>query len=46
MRDNGASERRQNNALKAVIGYAKFLGENTTFYESSNIDVRFLWITR
>lgn len=33
MRDNGASERHQNNALKAVIGYAKFLGENTTFYE-------------
>lgn len=33
MRDNDASERHQNNALKAVIGYAKFLGENTTFYE-------------
>jgi integrase/recombinase XerD len=33
MRDNGASERHQNNALKAVIGYAKFLGENTTFYD-------------
>lgn len=32
MCDNGASERHQNNALKAVIGYAKFLGENTTFY--------------
>ena len=46
MRDNGATERHQNNALKAVIGYARFLGENTTFYESSNIDVCFLWITR
>jgi hypothetical protein len=46
MRDIGASERHQNNALKAVIGYAKFLGENTAFDESSNIDVRFLWITR
>jgi hypothetical protein len=25
MRDNGASERHQNNALKAVIGYAKYV---------------------
>jgi integrase/recombinase XerD len=33
MHDNGASERHQNNALKAVIGYAKFLGENMTFYD-------------
>jgi hypothetical protein len=33
MRDNGASDLYQNNALKAVIGYAKFLGENTTFYD-------------
>jgi site-specific recombinase XerD len=33
MRDNGASERHQNNALKAVIAYAKFLGEKTTFYD-------------
>ncbi len=33
MRDNGASERHQNNALKAVIGYAKFLVEKTTFYD-------------
>jgi len=33
MCDNGASERRQNNALKAVITYAKFLGENTIFYD-------------
>ena len=37
MRDNGASERRQNNPLKAVIGYAKFLGENKAFDESGNI---------
>jgi hypothetical protein len=33
MCDNGASERHQNNALKAVVGYAKFLEEKTTFYE-------------
>jgi integrase/recombinase XerD len=33
MHDNGASERHQNNALKAVIDYSKFLGENTTFYD-------------
>jgi integrase/recombinase XerD len=33
MSHNGASERHQNNALKAVIAYAKFLGENTTFYD-------------
>ncbi|HEU4824576.1 MAG TPA: hypothetical protein VFS97_14225 [Nitrososphaeraceae archaeon] len=32
---NGASERHENNALKAVIAYAKFLGENTTFYDVS-----------
>jgi hypothetical protein len=31
--DNGASEHHQNNALKAVLGYAKFLKENTTFYD-------------
>jgi integrase/recombinase XerD len=33
VRDNGASERHQNSALKAVIGYAKFLGENTTLHD-------------
>jgi hypothetical protein len=34
MRNNGASERHQNNnALHVVMGYAKFLGENTTFYD-------------
>ena len=32
MCENGPSERHQNNAPKAVIGYAKFLGETTTFY--------------
>lgn len=37
MCDNGASERHQNNALKAVIAYAKFLGENTTFYDINTI---------
>jgi hypothetical protein len=28
MRDNGASEHHQINALRTVISYAKFLGEN------------------
>lgn len=30
MKENGASERHQNNALKAVIPYAVFLGPNTS----------------
>jgi hypothetical protein len=33
MHDNDASERHQNNALKAVISYVKFLGANTTLYD-------------
>jgi hypothetical protein len=37
MLDNGASERHQNNAVKAVIGCTNFPDENTTFY---NINAR------
>ena len=33
MKDNDSSERHQNNALKVVIAYAKFLGSDTTFYD-------------
>jgi len=30
MKNNDSSERHQNNALKVVIAYAKFLGSNIT----------------
>ena len=33
MKSNGASERHQNNNLKAVIAYAKFLGPDFSFYD-------------
>lgn len=33
LQDNGASERHQNNALKAVIAYATYLGRNATFLQ-------------
>jgi integrase/recombinase XerD len=33
MKDNGASERHQNNNLKAVIAFANFLGRDTTFLD-------------
>src|SRR5919202_1534415 len=33
MKDNDSSERHQNNALKVVIAYAKFLGSNNSFYD-------------
>jgi hypothetical protein len=33
MKYNDSSERHQNNALKVVIAYAKFLGSDTSFYE-------------
>ena len=36
MRDNTTSERHQNNNLKAVITFAKFLGSDTTFYQISS----------
>lgn len=32
-KDNGSSEHNQNNNLKAVIAFAKFLGDSTTFYD-------------
>jgi integrase/recombinase XerD len=32
MRDNGVSERHQNNNLKAIIAFATFLGTGTTFF--------------
>jgi len=36
MKDNDSSERHQNNALKAVIAYAKYLGSDATFYDISH----------
>ncbi|MFL6383117.1 MAG: hypothetical protein ACJ72S_17775, partial [Nitrososphaeraceae archaeon] len=33
MKDNDCSERHQNNALKVVIAYTKFLGSDTTLYD-------------
>jgi integrase/recombinase XerD len=33
MKDNDSSERHQNNALKVVIAYTKFLGSDTTLYD-------------
>ena len=33
MKNNGASERHQNNNLKVVIAYAKFLGTDVSFYD-------------
>jgi hypothetical protein len=32
MKDKDSSERHQNNALKVVIAYAKFLGSDMSFY--------------
>jgi len=32
MKSNGASERHQNNNLKVMIDYAKFLGTGVSFY--------------
>ena len=44
MKDNDASERHQNNNLKAVIAFAEFLGSETTFYQISTKDpiIKFL----
>ena len=44
MRDNDSSERHQNNALKVVIAYAKYLGSDSTFYDISHKEqiMRFL----
>jgi hypothetical protein len=33
MKNNSASERHQNNTLKVMIAYAKFLGPDTTFFQ-------------
>ena len=38
MKDNAASERHQNNNLKAIIAFAEFLGSKTTFYQISTKD--------
>ena len=38
MKDNDASERYQNNNLKAVIASAEFLGSGTNFYQISTKD--------
>jgi hypothetical protein len=44
MKSNTTSERHQNNNLKAIIGYAEFLGSDTTFYQISSREqvVKFL----
>jgi integrase/recombinase XerD len=36
MKDNATSQRHQNNNLKAIIAFAKFLGPETTFYQISS----------
>jgi hypothetical protein len=33
MKSNGSSEHHQNNNLKVVLSWAKFLGPHTTFYD-------------
>jgi integrase/recombinase XerD len=38
MKDNAASERHQNNNLKAIIAFAEFLGPDTTFYQVTTKD--------
>ena len=38
MKNNNASERHQNNNLKAIIAFAEFLGSETTFYQISTKD--------
>jgi hypothetical protein len=44
MGGTGASEHHQNNNLKVVIAFAKFLGSDTTFYEIQRKEqiIRFL----
>src|SRR5215469_1253413 len=34
MKENGSSEHHQNNNLKAVIAFAKFIGPDSTFYQT------------
>ena len=38
MKDNGTSQRHQNNNLKAIIAFADFLGPGTTFYQVRSKD--------
>ena len=38
MKDNATSDRHQNNNLKAITAFAKFLGSETTFYQISTKD--------
>ncbi len=44
MKSNGASEHHQNNTLKVVIAFAKFLGPGTTFHDLQRKEqiIRFL----
>ena len=44
MKGNAASERHQNNNLKAIIAFAEFLGSDTTFYQVTSKEqiIRFL----
>jgi hypothetical protein len=44
MKNNDSSERHQNNSLKVVIAYAKYLGSDATFYDISHKEqiIRFL----
>ena len=38
MKGNGSSEHHQNNNLKAVIAFAKFIGPHSTFYQIQTKD--------
>jgi integrase/recombinase XerD len=38
MKENGTSQRHQNNNLKAIIAFAEFLGTNKTFYQVKSKD--------
>jgi hypothetical protein len=38
MKDNDTSQRHQNNNLKAIIAFAKFLGADKTFYQMMSKD--------
>ena len=39
MKGNAASDRHQNNNLKAIIAFAEFIGSETTFYLSTEDQV-------
>jgi hypothetical protein len=38
MKDNGTSQRHQNNNLKAIISFAEFLGADKNFYQVTSKD--------